>query len=164
MPLTRVFIPAQCTNEIYASVMSAEMDKLKAAGIKTVAFGDIFLQDVREYREKNLAQAGMHGIFPLWGRDSGKLAREFVDSSFKSVVTCIDTRVLDSKFLGRVIDHAFLDELPPNIDPYAENGEFHSFAFEGPIFGQKICYTIGEIVERGQFRFIDILPPRSSDE
>ena len=160
LPLIKVFIPAKCTNDIYAAVMTEEMNRLKAQNIVTMAFGDIFLQDVREYREKNLAQVGMKGIFPLWGLDSKKLAREFVDLGFKSVVSCIDTRKIDAKFLGRVIDHAFLDDLPANVDPCAENGEFHSFAFDGPIFSREIRYTLGEIVPRDDFRFIDLVPAR----
>jgi diphthamide synthase (EF-2-diphthine--ammonia ligase) len=113
---------------------------------------------VRDYREKNLAQVDMKCVFPLWGRDSNKLAREFVATGFRSVVVSLDTRVIDPKFLGRIYDHQFLDDLPANVDPCAENGEFHTFAFAGPVFRQPIPFTPGEIVDKSPFRFIELLP------
>jgi uncharacterized protein (TIGR00290 family) len=158
LPLIKVFIPAKCTDAIYASIMEDEMERLKLSGITLVAFGDIYLQDVRSYRENNLAKVGMKCLFPLWGIDSLSLVYSFIDAGFKSITTCIDTRVLDIKFLGRVIDRSFLTELPPGIDPAGEKGEFHSFAFDGPVFSHRIPFVCGDSVLRDSFHFVDLLP------
>jgi uncharacterized protein (TIGR00290 family) len=144
LPLIKVFIPSNCTDIIYASIMESEMKQLKLSGINTVAFGDIYLQDVRTYRENNLAKVGMKCLFPLWGIDSLSLVYSFIDTGFKSITTCIDSRVLDVKFLGRVIDRSFLAELPTGIDPAGEKGEFHSFAFAGPVFNRTIPFVENE--------------------
>jgi uncharacterized protein (TIGR00290 family) len=122
-----------------------------------VVYGDIFLEWVREYRENNMSKLGMRGIFPLWGKDTGELARSFIELGFKSVITCVDTRVLDRRFLGRTYDRQLLAELPPGIDPAGENGEFHSFVFAGPVFKERIKYTLGEVVGRDAFYFRDLL-------
>jgi uncharacterized protein (TIGR00290 family) len=158
IPLHKVFIPKTCSNEIYAAKMTEALNKFKQDGIETVAFGDIFLEDVRKYREDNLDKLNMKGIFPIWGRDSAELARSFISLGFKSVISCIDTKVLDKKFLGRQFDEAFLAELPSNIDPSGENGEFHSFVYDGPIFKQRIGYKRGEMVLRDSFHFCDLIP------
>jgi uncharacterized protein (TIGR00290 family) len=158
IPLYKVFIPKTCSNEIYAAKMTEALTKFKQQGIETVAFGDIFLEDVREYREDNLARLKMKGIFPIWGRNSAELARSFIALGFKSVISCIDTKVLDKKFLGRQFDEDFIAELPPNIDPSGENGEFHSFVHDGPIFKQRIGYSLGEMVLRDSFHFCDLIP------
>ena len=158
LPLIKVFIPTNCSDTIYASIMEEEMKQLKLSGITTVAFGDIYLQDVRSYRENNLAKVGMKCLFPLWGIDSSSLVYSFIDAGFKSITTCIDTRVLDAKFLGRVIDCSFLTELPPGIDLAGEKGEFHSFAFDGPVFNRRIPFVAGESVLRDSFHFVDLLP------
>jgi uncharacterized protein (TIGR00290 family) len=158
IPLYKVFIPKTCSNEIYATKMSQALTRFKQQGIKTVAFGDIFLEDVKKYREDNLAKLNMKGIFPIWGRDSAELARSFIALGFKSVISCIDTKVLDKKFLGRQFDEGFLAELPSNIDPSGENGEFHSFVYDGPIFKERIDYKRGEMVLRDSFHFCDLIP------
>lgn len=162
LPLITVFIPANCSDTIYASIMEEEMQRLRLSGITTVAFGDIYLQDVRSYRENNLAKVGMKCLFPLWGMDSLSLVESFIGAGFKSITTCIDTRVITEKFLGRVIDSSFIKELPKGVDPCGENGEFHSFAFDGPIFSQKIPFVSGESVLRDSFYFIDLLPVNKS--
>jgi uncharacterized protein (TIGR00290 family) len=158
LPLLKVFIPANCTNEIYAEIMEKEMNRLKSEGINAVAFGDIFLQDVREYRENNLAKVGMKAIFPLWGRNSRELVKSFINLGFKSIIATIDPRKLSKEFCGRIIDSTFLDELPQDVDPAGENGEFHSFVFDGPVFKNPIHFSVGEKVLRDNFWFCDLLP------
>jgi uncharacterized protein (TIGR00290 family) len=158
IPLYKVFIPKDCSNEIYAAKMTEALNKFKQDGIEKVAFGDIFLEDVKKYREDNLARLNMNGVFPIWGRDSAELAHSFISLGFKSVISCIDTKVMDKKFLGRQFDEDFLANLPPNIDPSGENGEFHSFVYDGPIFKQRIGYKRGEMVLRDSFHFCDLIP------
>jgi uncharacterized protein (TIGR00290 family) len=122
-------------------------------------FGDIFLEDLRRYREEKLAQVGMSGIFPIWGRDSKELARTFIAAGFRAIITCVDSQILDQRFVGRYLDEQFLNELPPNVDPCGENGEFHSFAFDGPIFQRPVAFTPGDIVLRdNRFYFCDLIP------
>jgi uncharacterized protein (TIGR00290 family) len=161
IPLHKVLIPKNCTNEIYAAKMTEALKKFNKQGIERVAFGDIFLEDVRKYREDNLAKLNMKAIFPIWGRDSAELARSFIALGFKSVISCIDTKVMDKKFLGRQFDEDFIAELPSNIDPSGENGEFHSFVYDGPIFKQRIGYSLGETVLRDSFHFCDLIPQNS---
>lgn len=158
IPLIAVAIPKECTHERYAAIMEKEMKDLRSGGITRVVFGDLFLEDVRRYREENLEKAGMKGLFPLWGRETSALAREFVHLGFGAVVTCIDLERLGGHFAGRFVDHAFLDDLPAGIDPCGENGEFHSFVFDGPPFRERVLFTRGKSVRRGRFRFCDILP------
>ena len=138
--------------------MAEEMEQLKREGIFMVAFGDIFLQDLKDYRERNLAKAGMKGLFPVWKRDSRELVESFIKLRFKSIVTTCDPRVIGEEFCGRVINKRFLADLPSNVDPAGENGEFHSFAFDGPIFRQPVRFTVGEKVLRDGFWFQDLVP------
>lgn len=158
LPLIKVFIPANCTDKIYAEIMEKEMNRLKADGINAVAFGDIFLQDVREYRENNLAKVGMKAIFPLWGRSSQELVTSFINLGFQAIITTVDPRQLSKEFCGSMINNAFLGALPQDVDPAGENGEFHSFVFEGPIFKKPIRFSVGEKVLRDGFWFCDLLP------
>jgi len=158
VPLRKVFVPRTCTNEIYERLMAEEMEQLKREGIFLVAFGDIFLQDLKDYREQNLAKAGMKGIFPVWKRNSRELVESFIKLRFKSIVTTCDPRVVGEEFCGRIINKRFLAELPANIDPAGENGEFHSFTFDGPIFRQPVRFTMGEKVLRDGFWFSDLVP------
>jgi uncharacterized protein (TIGR00290 family) len=158
LPLYKVLIPKDCSNEIYAAKMTQALNEFKQQGVETVAFGDIFLEEVRKYRKENLAKLNMKAIFPIWGRDSGELARSFIELGFKAVVSCIDSKVLNKRFLGRQIDKDFLNQLPPNIDPSGENGEFHSFVYDGPIFKERIAYQLGEKVLRDSFYFCDLIP------
>ena len=158
LPLEQVLISKEASNEEYEAKIQATLSKWQKLGISGVAFGDIFLQELRKYREDNLAKIGMKAIFPIWGRDTAELARTFTKSGFKSIVTCVDGKVLDKAFAGRIIDASFLTELPPNIDPCGENGEFHSFAFAGPIFKKSISFTIGQVVLRDSRYFCDLLP------
>ena len=126
--------------------------------IDSVAFGDLFLEEIRAYRQRLLAKHDMGGLYPIWGRNTAKLIREFIALGFKTVVTCVDPAQLDPTFVGRVIDEKFLEDLPPHVDPCGENGEFHTFVFNGPIFGEPVKFTFGEIVCRDSFWFCDLLP------
>ena len=137
LPLEEVFISKETSNEEYESRMRDMLTKFQKVGVSSVVFGDIHLEDVRKYREGNLAKIGMKGVFQIWKRDTAELLRTFIDLGFKAIVTCVDAKVLDQKFVGRIIDEKFLAELPPNIDPSGENGEFHSFVFDGPIFQRE---------------------------
>ncbi len=159
LPLEIVSIPVGCTNERYESTMADACDRLKAGGIARVAFGDLFLQDVREYRERNLARVGMQALFPLWGRDTRELAEEFIRLEFKAVIACVDTQKLDGSFAGREFDAELLADLPAGVDPCGENGEFHSFVYDGPVFRSPITFCRGKIVLRdGRFNYCDLVP------
>ncbi len=158
LPIEEVFVPKSCSMEEYEAKMSATLTRFKQAGVSSVVSGDIFLEWVKKYREDNLAKLGMRGIFPIWGRDTTELTGSFIALGFQAVVTCIDSRILDKKFLGSPLDKRFWAELPSNVDPAGENGEFHSFVFAGPIFKESIDYTMGEQVLRNSYYFCDLLP------
>jgi uncharacterized protein (TIGR00290 family) len=159
LALEKVFITANTSNEQYEAAMRAVLTKYKNAGVFCVVFGDIFLEDLKRYRENNLAKIGMKGLFPLWKRDTTELAHNFIDLGFKTIITCIDTNFLDKIFVGRTFDRNFLSGLPSNIDPCGENGEFHSFVYDGPIFKKRIAHDIGEVVLReNRFCYCDLIP------
>jgi uncharacterized protein (TIGR00290 family) len=161
-PLTVVEIPQRATNAEYESAMEAAFGRFRAHGVAAVAFGDLFLEDVRRYREQWLARAGMAPIFPIWGEDTRALAAEFVGRGFQAVLTCVDTRVLDPSFAGRRFDRALLADLPDTVDPCGERGEFHTFVFDGPTFGRAVPVVLGEAVQRDAWRFCDLLPAESA--
>ena len=156
--LVEIRIPPTCVNEVYAARMEAAFACEPLSQIATVAFGDLFLEDVRAYREQRLAAAGKRGLFPLWGRDTAKLARIFLAAGFQATIVCVDPRQLAGSFAGRPYDEQLLAELPPSVDPCGENGEFHTFVHAGPIFAEPIAYTVGETVERDCFVFCDLVP------
>jgi uncharacterized protein (TIGR00290 family) len=159
LSLEKVFISKNASNEEYESKMQEVLMKYRAAGVSSVVFGDIFLEDLRKYREDNLSKVDMKGIFPIWKRDTTELAHTFIDLGFKAVVTCVDSKVLDKIFAGRVFDRQFLSELPSTVDPCGENGEFHSFVYDGPIFRERIAFRFGDIVLRdNRFYFCDLIP------
>ena len=158
LPLHAVLIPPQCVNATYEARMKEALNQHLARGVQRVAFGDIFLEDLRVYREKNLAQVGMEALFPIWKRDTRELARDFLRMRFKAIAVCVDPRVLDSCFAGRVLDESFFADLPPGVDPCGENGEFHTFVFDGPIFRTPVRFATGEKVLRDGFWFCDLLP------
>jgi len=158
LPLHPVLIPPQCVNAIYEQRMKAALAGHFARGVRRVAFGDIFLEDLRAYREKNLALAGMEALFPIWKRDTRELARDFVRLGFRAATVCVDARVLDASFAGRELNSAFFADLPAGVDPCGENGEFHTFVFDGPIFRRPIAFRVGEVVTRDGFCFCDLLP------
>jgi uncharacterized protein (TIGR00290 family) len=158
LPLHAVLIPPQCINATYEERMNEALAQHFARGVRSVAFGDIFLEDLRVYREKNLAQIGMQGLFPIWKRDTRDLVREFVRLGFRAITVCVDPRVLDASFAGRELDASFFADLPPGVDPCGENGEFHTFVFDGPVFKTPIAFRVGEKVLRDDFCFCDLLP------
>jgi diphthamide synthase (EF-2-diphthine--ammonia ligase) len=144
--------------------MAAAIAAARAEGVTHVAFGDLFLEDVRAYREAKLAGTGVAPLFPLWGRPTGPLVRDMIEAGLRAVITCVDPGRLDRTFAGRTLDGALLADLPPGVDPCGENGEFHTFAFEGPMFSAPIPITTGEVVERDGFVFADVLPARAQGE
>jgi uncharacterized protein (TIGR00290 family) len=158
LPLVKVPIPSPCSNAEYEQAMGAAMAQARAEGIFHVAFGDLFLEDIRRYREEKLQAVGMTPVFPIWGRETHRLAREMVAGGLRAYLTCVDPRQLDRHFAGRSFDASLLDELPAAVDPCGEKGEFHSFAFAGPMFSAPLAVVPGEIVERDGFVFADILP------
>ncbi len=158
LPLHQVPISKGATNEEYETAMGEAFAACRDRGIATVAFGDLFLADIRAYRQRLLARHDMVGLYPLWGRDTGKLIREFIALGFKTAVVCVDPAKLDPSFVGRVIDDEFVADLPPHVDPCGENGEFHTFVFDGPIFAEPIDVSFGEIVCRDSFWFCDLRP------
>jgi uncharacterized protein (TIGR00290 family) len=156
LPLQEVRIPSQCVNPVYEARMREALLSQKEDCVRQVAFGDIFLQDLREYRERNLALVGMTAVFPIWRRDTWELAREFCELGFRAVAVCIDSKKLGREFAGRELDELFFRDLPEGVDPCGENGEFHTFVYEGPIFSQAIGVERGEVVERDGFHFCDL--------
>ncbi|HKB78121.1 MAG TPA: ATP-binding protein [Thermoanaerobaculia bacterium] len=157
LPLWTVPIPTPCSNEEYESAMRALIARAVAAGVVRMAFGDLFLQDVREYRERMLAPTPIRPLFPLWGIDTRELAEEMLAGGLRARITCIDPRHLPADFAGRDFDATLLHDLPPSVDPCGERGEFHTFAWAGPMFAQPIPIITGERVERDGFVFADLL-------
>ena len=158
LPLWRVPIPSPCPNEIYEERMREATSRAAAAGFTHVAFGDLFLEDVRRYREERLAGTGLTPLFPIWGQPTDLLAREMLAGGLDAILTCVNPAVLDGRFAGRHFDAALLGDLPARIDPCGERGEFHTFCCAGPMFRTPIEAMTGEIVERDGFVFADVLP------
>ncbi len=161
LPLTRVQIPYPCPNEVYEQAMAAALDEARGQGVTRVVFGDLFLSDVRAYREAQLARAGFSGVFPLWGRDTALLAREMLASGIDARLVCIDPTKLDRAFAGRPFDADLLRTLPATVDPCGESGEFHTFVAAGPMFTRRVEVEPGEVVERDGFVFADLAPRQS---
>jgi uncharacterized protein (TIGR00290 family) len=158
-PLEKMFISKGTSDAEYESILQKALNTHRINGAFSVVFGDIFLEDVRKYREDILFKVGLKGIFPLWKRDTRQLARTFIDLGFKAVITVVDSKVLAKEFVGREYDAQFLASLPANVDACGENGEFHSFVYDGPIFSEKIFFTKGEIVLReNRFYYCDLVP------
>ncbi len=158
LPLWEVPIPSPCPNEIYEEQMRAACARAVAGGFTHVAFGDLFLEDVRRYREERLAETGLSPLFPLWGLPTRELAHEMIAGGLRARVSVVDSRTLDASFAGREFDEAFLRDLPPHVDPCGEKGEFHTFAHAGPMFRAPIAIHTGEVVVRDPFVFIDLCP------
>jgi uncharacterized protein (TIGR00290 family) len=157
MPVEEVWITQGASNAEYEAQMDAALARFRRDGVSMVAFGDIFLEDLRIYRERNLARLGMQALFPIWKRPTSELIAAFLGLGFRSTTCCIDTRKLDDSFVGREIDELFVRALPADVDPCGENGEFHSFTWSGPIFGEDIPIRFGETVRRDSFLFCDLL-------
>jgi len=159
LPLEKIYITKNASNKEYEAKMRDKLMDYQSRGVLSVVFGDIFLEDLRKYREENLSKIGMKGIFPIWKRDTTELAYTFIDLGFKAVITCVDSNVLDKIFVGRIFDEQFLSELPSDVDPCGENGEFHTFVYEGPIFQERILYKRGEVVFKdNRFYYCDLIP------
>jgi len=157
--LEEVVIPAQCSNDEYERMMSSVLTTARARfpGLDAVVFGDLFLTDIRAYRERMLAQIGMRALFPLWLKDTRELAREFVRRGYRAVLVCVDSRALPADFAGREFGDELLDELPPGVDPCGENGEFHTFVYAGPLFARGIPHRRGaRVVREGRFVYRDL--------
>ncbi len=167
VPLEKVYLPSGepggCTNDVYEAIMSRVMAHYKARGVETVAFGDLFLEDLRAWREANLAKADMRGIFPIWKRNTTKVAHEVIQLGYKAYLSCVEPKV-GSGFVGRLYDEDLLQVLPSEIDPCGENGEFHSFVFDGPIFKRAVSVRVGEIVTRDGRYYADLLPNESVEK
>jgi uncharacterized protein (TIGR00290 family) len=161
--LVEITIPPDCVNELYEARMGEAFSRAPLQYVDEVAFGDLFLEDVRAYRESRLRAAGKSASFPLWHRDTARLAREFVGAGFDALIVCVDPGKLDPSFAGRSFDHALLDELPGGVDPCGENGEFHTFVRAGPIFRTPIPCEIGSVVTRSGFVFADVVFTSSAE-
>ena len=157
LPLHEVFIPQQCTNADYRERMRAVLQQFKDRNITTIAHGDLFLEDIRAYREENLAKLGLTGLFPLWLVPTGELARTVIDSGYRAVTVCIDGEALDKQYVGREYNDEFIASLPAGTDICGENGEFHTFVYDGPLFSAPVPFTIGETVLRdNRFWYCDL--------
>jgi uncharacterized protein (TIGR00290 family) len=157
LPLRIVFIPDPCSNEAYEKRMSSAVAEALSDGFTHVAFGDLFLRDIRAYREARLEGTGLEPLFPLWDRPTRALAEEMIAAGLRATISCIDTRRMDQAFVGRAFDHALLAELPPDVDPCGENGEFHTCVYDGPMFTQPLPLIVGERVSRDPFVWTDLL-------
>ena len=147
-PLIKLELPKEPSMEEYQELMSSTMSKIKSQGVTHSIFGDIFLEDLRKYREDQLQSIGMEAVFPLWKKNTKDIIHEFLNLGFKTIVTCVNETYLDKSFAGRIIDESFIKDLPENVDPCGENGEFHTFTFDGPIFKNPIDFETGEVVQK----------------
>lgn len=161
LPVRAVMLPWPCSNEEYETAMGAAIAEARADGITHIAFGDLFLEDIRAYREERMAAAGMTPLFPLWGCDTSALACRMVEAGTRATIVCVDPGQLDASFCGRDFDSRLLADLPPAVDPCGERGEFHTFAWDGPMFAAPIGVERGEVVERDGFVFADVRPVQS---
>ena len=148
LPLIKIQMPEMPAMEVYETIMKTTLTGLKGTGATGSVFGDIFLEDLRKYRESQMAGLNLKALFPLWGKPTGELIREFVTLGFKAVITCVNAKALDKSFAGRIIDEDLINDLPAHVDPCGENGEYHTFVFDGPIFKKPISFSIGDIVYR----------------
>jgi uncharacterized protein (TIGR00290 family) len=158
LPLVEVEIPAACSNDVYEQRMGQALAEPPLLEAETIAFGDLFLEDIRAYREERLQAVGKRALFPLWGQDTSALAREFIAAGLRAILVCVDPAKLDASFAGREFDQQLLAALPPGVDPCGENGEFHTFVYAGPLFSEQISCVVGEVVSRDGFVFCDLLP------
>lgn len=156
LPLLEVPLPWPCSNEYYEAAMRGACDAAKRDGVEAMAFGDLYLEDVRRYREERLAGTGIRPVFPLWGRDTRALVHEMIDGGLRARITCVDPRKLPASLAGRELDVELLDDLPPGVDPCAENGEFHTCAYAGPMFSAPIALQPGVVEEHDGFVFADL--------
>ncbi len=158
LPLHLIEIPYPCSNEQYAAAMTAFMERARNEGVQCMAFGDLYLQDVRSYREERMQGSGIVPVFPLWQRPTRELLQEMLAGGLRACLTCVDPRVLPAEFAGQELTPELLERMPSGIDPCGENGEFHTFVFDGPMFSRPLAIEMGEVVERDGFVFADCLP------
>ncbi len=158
LPAEMVMLPMPCDNKTYRRLVGCAIDALQERGVRYVVFGDLFLEDIRRYREEQMEGSGMELLFPLWLKDTGQLSRDMVASGMRAVVTSVDLRALSADFVGRQYDQSFLDDLPEGVDPCGENGEFHTLVLDGPMFSGALSVEMGEKVIHGDFVFADVLP------
>jgi uncharacterized protein (TIGR00290 family) len=158
LKLHEVFIPKDCSNEDYEARMAEAVGRLHKDRISGFVFGDVFLEEVRRYREEKLLRGGLRGYFPLWGEKTNKLVRDFIKLGFRAIVVCVNASALDKSFVGREVDEGFLNDLPSSADPAGENGEYHCFVWDGPIFKRPVRVSVGEVVHRENFYYCDLLP------
>ena len=158
LPLHQVLITKGATNQEYETKMAEAFSVYRENGIDSVVFGDLFLEEIRNYRDQFLSRHNMHGFYPVWMRDTTEFVRDFIKLGFKAVVTCVNPAMLSQSFAGRIIDEEFLTSLPPHVDPCGENGEFHTFVFDGPNFSERVKFSVGEIVCRDSLWFCDLVP------
>jgi uncharacterized protein (TIGR00290 family) len=164
LPAVKVMLPSPCSDAVYQERMARAFARIKEQGVSHLVFGDLFLEDIRAYREKQLAASGMTGIFPLWRRDTAELARTMIGSGVVAHLVCVDPRRLGREFAGRRFDTRLLDELPAQVDPCGENGEFHTLVSAGPMFTAPIAISIGAVVDRDGFAFADVTTSDASDQ
>ena len=158
LPCRKVFVPQNCCNNQYERLMRETCLEFKRAGITKVAFGDLFLEEIRAYRDRMLGEIGMNAVYPVWGLNTPQLAREFIREGFRAALVCVDSEKLDVSFAGRAFDESLLASLSASVDPCGENGEFHTFVHAGPIFRQPVACELGAVVQHGRFCFADLLP------
>jgi uncharacterized protein (TIGR00290 family) len=158
VPLWKIPLPWPCSNDDYESRMGEACKRAVSEGFTHIAFGDLFLRDVREYRERQLAGSGLTPLFPLWGMPTPQLARDMISGRLRARLACVDTRTLDESFAGREFDGALLEDLPAAVDPCGENGEFHSLVYDGPMFRAPLAIEAGEVHRAGDFVYRDLLP------
>ncbi|HET7442809.1 MAG TPA: ATP-binding protein [Terriglobales bacterium] len=158
IPLWDVDLPSPCSNAAYERIMGETCQAAVQAGIEYIAFGDLFLEDIRRYREKQLQGSGLQPIFPVWGLHTRELAQSMISSGLRAKLACVDCKLLAAEFVGREFDEKLLSELPAGTDPCGENGEFHSFVYDGPMFRHPVSVAVGEVVPRDRFVFVDLIP------
>lgn len=159
LPLREVILSQRSTNAEYEARMEQALQELRSQqGVDAIAFGDLFLEDIRAYRERLLERTGFRGLFPLWGHPTAELARDFIAKGYRAILICVDPKLVPSDFAGRLFDEALLRDLPPGADPCGENGEFHTFVFDGPLFAHAIAFRKGEVAERQGFVYCDLIP------
>jgi uncharacterized protein (TIGR00290 family) len=158
LPLRCVYLSKGASNSEYEERLGATLAEFGRAGVRRVVFGDLFLEEIREYRERLLARLGLEGVYPLWGRETRGLLEDFLRRGFKAVVTSVDARALDESFAGAEVDEAFVESLPAGVDPCGENGEFHTFVYDGPPFARPVGFARGELTTEDGFHFRDLSP------
>jgi len=158
LPLELIPIPDPCSDSEYKSIMGNFIEQLKSQEIDSIAFGDLFLEEIRSYREDSLAESGINPLFPLWGMETNELSKEMVNSGLRAKITCVDPKFLSMDFAGHEYDNTFLEQIPAGVDPCGENGEFHSFVYDGPMFERKVNIRVGETITRDGLVYTDLLP------